>query len=89
MNLELAKVNKKDVREQPTPFIDESKVVDFNKPDEENVIGHLKEISCKCLMKMLFGARSCRFDCLRPTCFLATRVTKWSPLCDKMLHRLI
>ena len=30
-----------------------------------------------------------RFDLLRATCFLASQITRWSRLCDKMLHRLI
>ena len=40
-------------------------------------------------MKVLFEgrmARSARFDLLGATQGLASRVTKWSPECDKSLH---
>ena len=40
-------------------------------------------------MKLLYAARYCRFDLLRPTCALAQNVTKWDTHCDAMLHRLI
>ena len=40
-------------------------------------------------MKALYAARMSRFDLLRATCSLATRVTKWTRWCDKALHRLI
>ena len=40
-------------------------------------------------MKVLFAARMARFDLLRATQGLASRVTKWSPDCDKSLHRLM
>ena len=40
-------------------------------------------------MKILYAARMARFDLLRATCYLATRITKWSKQCDWMLHRLV
>ena len=40
-------------------------------------------------MKMLYAARMARYDLLRPVSRLACKVTKWSPLCDKQLHRLV
>ena len=51
--------------------------------------GKLQPIASKVLMKILYGARMCRYDLLKPTCYLATKITKWTPLCDKMLHRLV
>ena len=30
-----------------------------------------------------------RYDLLRPVAYLASRITKWSPRCDRQLHRLI
>ena len=39
-------------------------------------------------MKVPFAARMARFDLLRATRGLASRVTTWSPECDKSLHRL-
>ena len=40
-------------------------------------------------MKILFAARMARYDLLRPTCYLATKITKWSARCDRALHRLV
>ena len=40
-------------------------------------------------MKILYGARAARWDLLKITQLLATRVTKWSKECDKALHRLV
>jgi len=40
-------------------------------------------------MKILYAARVGRFDLLRPVCWLATKVTKWSKTCDIALHRLV
>ena len=40
-------------------------------------------------MKILFAARMARFDLLRATQSLASRVTKWSHECDVSLHRLV
>ena len=40
-------------------------------------------------MKILFAARMARWDLLRATQSLASRVTKWSSDCDLGLHRLV
>ena len=40
-------------------------------------------------MKILFAARMARWDLLRATQSLASRVTKWSRDCDVALHRLV
>ena len=40
-------------------------------------------------MKILFAARVARWDLLRATQSLASRVTKWSCDCDTGLHRLV
>ena len=40
-------------------------------------------------MKVLYAARMCRYDLLRATCALASKVTKWSSECDKQLRRLV
>ena len=51
--------------------------------------GYLQPIATRVLMKLLYAARYCRFDLLRATCALAQRITKWTPHCDAMLHRLM
>ena len=40
--------------------------------------GALQPIACSILMKILYGARAARWDLLKITQLLATRVTKWS-----------
>ena len=49
----------------------------------------LQPIACKVLMKILYGARLARFDLLRPIAALASKITKWDTVCDRMLHRLV
>ena len=56
---------------------------------EAEARGELQPIASCVLMKVLFAARIARFDLLRATQGLASRVTKWSPDCDKSLHRLM
>jgi hypothetical protein len=79
-----------------TPFIDEAKPFE----DEEDIdikgnplgpvgLQSLQPIAAKILMKVLYGARMCRYDLLRPVCALAARVTKWDVDCDRKLHRLM
>ena len=51
--------------------------------------GELQPIACRVLMKVLYAARMARFDLLRATCVLATNIAKWTPECDRMLHRLV
>lgn len=58
-------------------------------PDASVEAGILKPIASKVLMKILYAARMCRYDLLRATCALASLVTKWTPACDKKLHRLV
>ena len=40
-------------------------------------------------MKVLYAARMCRFDLLKATGCLASRITKWDEICDAELHRLM
>ena len=40
-------------------------------------------------MEILYGARLARFDLLRPIAALASRLTKWDAVCDRMLHRFV
>jgi len=56
---------------------------------EDTEAGELQKLAASILMKVLYGARMCRFDLLRPTCRLAQKVTKWDRACDKRLHRLM
>ena len=40
-------------------------------------------------MKILYGARMCRYDLLRAVAYLATCVTRWTRQCDEDLFQLI
>ena len=52
-------------------------MVNFNQP-----------IAARILTKILYAARMARFDLLRPTCYLAKKITKLTSWCDRALHRL-
>ena len=51
--------------------------------------GTLQAHAATVLMKILYPARLCRWDLIRPTCALASRITKWDRICDKALHKLV
>ena len=70
-----------------TPFHDDK--IARPTAEENELAGRLKPIASKILMKVLFAARMARFDLLRATQGLASRVTKWSHDCDVALHRLM
>ena len=40
-------------------------------------------------MKIRYAARLARLDLLRAVCHLACFITKWTPECDRRLHRLV
>ena len=84
--VELAGPNVK-FKKVSTPFPDDK----IARPimDEAEARGELQPIASRVLMKVLFAARMARFDLLRATQGLASRVTKCSPDCDKSLHRLM
>ena len=71
-------------REVHTPFLD-----DETNWVEQGERGELADVALKILMKVLYGARMCRYDILRATCMLARRVSKWDKECDKRLLRLM
>ena len=84
---ELAKVERKSLKPAATPF-HELRVA-LPTVSEKETAGRLQPIASKVLMKILFAARMARWDLLRATQSLASRVTKWSPDCDLGLHRLV
>ncbi len=51
--------------------------------------GRLAEHAACVLMKCLYGARMARFDLLRAITSLACQLTRWTPECDRKLHRLM
>ena len=84
---QLAKVDPSTLGKVSTPFTEAG----IARPtlDEHEKPGRLQPIASKVLMKILFAARMARFDLLRATQSLASRVTKWSVECDIALHRLV
>ena len=56
--------------------------VDWEQTDPTK--GYLQPIAASVLMSLLYAARMCRFDLLRPVCSLATHVTTWDYMCDKL-----
>ena len=60
--LELAKLEESKLKVVETPFLEELS-------EEENAPqGDLKPIASRILMKILYGARVCRYDLLRAVC---------------------
>ena len=84
---ELAKVDRKSLKPAMTPFHEHRTARPI--VGEEEKAGRLQPIASRVLMKILFAARMARWDLLRATQSLASRVTKWSPDCDLGLHRLV
>ena len=83
---DLAKVSRDSLKFAATPFHD-TKIARALQEGEAG--GRLQPIASKVLMKVLFAARMARWDLLRATQSLASRVTKWSRDCDTALRRLI
>lgn len=83
----MAKVQRSSLTTVSTPFSDAG----IARPtlSEEEKPGKLQPIASQVLMKILFAARMARFDLIRATQSLASRVTKWSVECDVALHRLV
>ena len=83
---ELANAQHSSLKHVATPF-HENRVAKSAAGDEPP--GQLQAVASKVLMKILFAARMARWDLLRATQGLASRVTKWSCDCDVALHRLV
>ena len=57
--------------------------------EDQEPRGQLGKIALSILMRILYAARLARFDLLRITCKLATRVSRWTAADDARLLRLI
>jgi len=86
--LELAGKDSKPLRKVVTPFIEQKPEDDTDSGDPTSK-GKLAPYASQILMKILYAARFARFDLLRATNYLTTRITKWSEQCDLMTHRLM
>ena len=56
---------------------------------EGDPVGVLQPIASSIMVKVLYEARTARWDLLKAVQLLATRLTKWSRECDKAPHRLM
>ncbi len=85
--VELAKIDPKKIHKVDTLFVDV--------PREDITVatprqGALQPIASRVLMmKILYASRVGRFDLLKPTCALASRIAKWSEGYDNLLHQLV
>ena len=69
----------------PTPSIDDHLI-----PVEEfEIKGVLAPVAARIVLMALFFARLARMDVMWTVNLLAREVTRWSPACDRCLHRLI
>ena len=56
---------------------------------DENNHGVLVPVAASIVMKILWGARFCRMDCLCILGFIACSFTRWTSVCDKRRHRIV
>ena len=63
--------------------------VDKLKKEEDQNHGQLASVAANIVMNILYGARFVRMDLLRIIGYLACSLTRWTPDCDKRLHRLV
>ena len=93
--LELTKSSRAQLKHATTPFLDVKVEVLYEELEEAEkaggnaLLGALHPIASKILMKILYAARMMRHDLVKAISLLASKVTKWSPICDRFLHRLV
>ena len=83
--LELAGLPATSLKNVTTPCVDDHAL---SAEDFEGK-GTLHASAARIVLKVLFLARVCRPDLLWSVNTLAREVTRWTPACDKRLHRLI
>ena len=76
---------KTSIRKAVTPFVPDGTL----HPDDWDVKGELAANCTSCVMKSLWASRLSRPDTQKPTCDLASNVSKWSRNDDKRMERLI
>ena len=67
-----------------TPYFDTKE-----DPDDPGEPGALAGCAASILMKVMYAARLCRFDLLKPIASLASCITRWTRGCDRLLHRMM
>ena len=84
---ELAKTSRAILKNVSTPLHELRTAL--SRESEKEQTCRLRPVASRGLMKILFAARMARYDLLRATQSLSSRVTKWSKDCDEGLHRLV
>ena len=69
-----------------TPMIKQS--IDLWQSPKHQAPGIMQQHAASLLMTLLYAARMYRADLAYPVCFLARFISKWTVLCDSMLHRV-
>ena len=93
--LELTKQTKAQLKRASTPFVEiklellYQELEEAEKADGNATHGTLQPIASRILMKVLYSARMMRFDLLKIISLLASKVTKWTPVYDRLLHRMM
>ena len=86
--LELTKTKRSELKDASTPFLEIKSEVLYQEIEEAEKAGGnakpgiLQPIAARILMKLLYAARLMRFDLLKAISLLASKVTKWTPICD-------
>ena len=83
---ELAGPSGAKLRPVPTPGGDET---NFEISEAGKPTGQLAKCAAVIIMKVYYSARVARMDLVRQIGFLSQFITKWSPACDKGLHRVM
>ena len=74
------------VKKKGEPLLSPSLMAEADDKGQEGIMG---ELAMSVLMKILYAARYARHDLLGAVAKLAQCIHKWTPSCDKGLHRLM
>ena len=59
------------------------------KAEDQRNVGRLSAIAAQVLMEVFYAAREARLDLYRAIAGLARHLLRWTPECDRRLHRLM
>ena len=81
---ELSGKSRSTLKNVECPGVDDQQL----KPENFEMAGELPGDASKLIMKLLYGARTCRWDLQHDCNSLASEVSKWNNKCDIRLHKL-
>ena len=82
---ELTGTQERNLKTVTCPGVDDHQL----KPENYEIAGGLSGDASKIIMKILYGARTCRWDLQQACNSLAREVSKWNKNCDIRLHKLV